>query len=81
MEFKDELFARLDWDPEYLCTIFEEDFNDIDGLWNFEICSDQDLLEMAQISNCLDDKYVPVVEDISLDDNVLLNAVDQIESE
>ena len=36
---------------------------------------------MAQMVNCFDEKYSPMVEDISLDDDVLLSAVDRIESE
>ena len=81
MDFEDDLFLNLDWDPVYLVYLFREDFDDIDYLWNFEIVSDFELLKMSEISDCVQEKYSPCVEDISLDDNVLCDAVDRIESE
>ena len=45
MEFQPDLFDNLEWDPVYLSQLFEEDFNNFDDLWNFEICTDQDLVE------------------------------------
>ena len=37
MDFEDDLFLNLDWDPVYLVYLFREEFDDIDYLWNFEI--------------------------------------------
>ena len=73
----DNLFTNLDWDPLYLASIFDEDFNDMSDLWKHENISDTELL------NAMDGvgKYCPVVEDISIDDNDLYDAVEQIEQE
>ena len=81
MDFEDDLFLNLDWDPVYLVYLFREDFDDIDYLWNFEIVNDFGLLKMSEISDCVQEKYSPCVEDISLDDDILCDAMAGIESE
>ena len=72
----DDIFSNLDWDPCYLASIFYREFYDISDLWNEELVSDSELLKMDQ-----KDIYCPIVEDISLGDEVLVKAVDRIESE
>ena len=72
----DELSLNHNWDPEYLESIFDVDFKDISDLWDNNM-SDSELLEVANVV----DRYCPIVEDISLDDNVLYSAVEQIEKE
>ena len=52
------------------------DFNDTSDLW----VNEMDDFQLLEIGNKLD-KYVPIVEDISLDDEVLCSAVEQIESQ
>ena len=81
MDFEDDLFLNLDWDPVYLAYLFRQEFDDIDYLWKFEIVSGFELLKMSEISDCVQEKYSPCVEDISLDDDFLCDAVDRIESE
>ena len=76
MDFEDDLFLNLDWDPVYLAYLFREEFDDIDYLWDFEIVNDLELLKMSEISDCVTEKYSPCVEDISLDDDVLCDALD-----
>ena len=72
----DDLFDNLDWDPLYLSFIFLQDFNDMSDLWNCEVVSDRELLEVSETSH-----YCPIVEDISMDDSTLCAAVEQIEKE
>ena len=71
------LFTNLDWDPSYLALLFSKDFENMSSLWNCELVSDVELLEFSKN----EEKYSPCVEDISLDDDMLLNAVNQIEAE
>ena len=73
----DDIFRNLDWDPCYLALIFDSDFYDINDLWNEELVTDTKLLEMSS----KEEVYNPIVEDISIDDNDLLDAVNRIESE
>ena len=72
----DDLFLTLDWDPSYLACIFDADFYDMSELWDAELVSGSLLLDMVEKSEI----YSPLVEDISLDDNVLCHAVEEIES-
>ena len=75
----EDIFSNLDWDPWYLLQIFHEDFEDMSYLWSTESVSDQDLLKFTEFSENKEN-YSPQVEDISLEDEVLCNAVDQIEA-
>ena len=70
------LSQNLDWDPSYLAMLFSEDFDDYTELWssNVEDC------ELVQEMNKLD-IYSPITEDISMDDDSLLEAVEKIEYE
>ena len=70
--FQDFLVNR-DWDPVYLSSIFDIDFEDYSDLWD----NSMDEFQMVEAL----DRYCPVVEDISIEDNVLYSAVEQIESE
>ena len=77
MEVSDEmLVSNLDWDPVYLRLLFEEDFDDFTELWQSNV-SDMDLVSQASDM----EKYCPVVEDISMEDEVLYSAVERIEKE
>ena len=69
-----DLSTNLDWDPSYLSSIFDEEFNDMSDLWSCENISDGDLVSAV-------DRYCPIVEDITIEDNVLYDAVQQIEHE
>ena len=76
-----DLLLNLDWDPLYLASIFDEDFNDMSYLRNLS-CS----LSDVQVSEALDTvekmtNYCPVTEEISMDDSVLHDTVKQIEKE
>ena len=68
------LWYNRDWDPEYLASIFQGDFYDLDDLWVTNI-TDMELLEAGNNSGI----YFPVVEDISIDDLELCQAVETIE--
>ena len=65
----------------YLSIIFDVEFDDMSDLWDF----DQSLkdLELVEVMDHYEksDKYVPLVEDISLDDEFLCDAVETIEHE
>ena len=66
-----DLLLNRDWDPEYLQELFRTDFNDMSELWS-DAVSDTEMNKLA-------DKYCPIVEDISMDDEELSHAVKTIE--
>ena len=75
MEFED-LSCNLDWDPSYLLLIFDQDFYDMSELWNASSSiSDSDILKAMY------QKYSPIIEDISIDDDSLCEAVEAIENQ
>ena len=77
MEVSDSVFnENLDWDQNYLKILFDEEFYDFTDHWKSNVM-DSDLVKETEVAEC----YCPVVEDISLDDNVLYNAVEHIEEE
>ena len=77
METSDKaLSINCDWDPVYLKEMMSEDFFEFSDLWN-PITSDE---ELVKIANSVE-SYCPIVEDISMDDNVLCQAVENIEKE
>ena len=77
MDLADRVFtANYDCDPSYLRYIFSQDFFEFRELWSNGM-GDQDLIKAAEAS----EQYCPVVEDISLDDDTLYDAVAQIENE
>ena len=70
------LLENRDWDPLYLSKLFDKEFNNFDDLWISDI-SDNDLkMEAERV-----EKYVPIVEDISVDDDELCSAVEKIENQ
>ena len=77
IEGSDSIFlANRDWDPSYLKQIMPDDFYDFSKLWKI-ITSDNELLQASTTI----DKYCPVVEDISMDDVTLCEAVEKIKKE
>ena len=71
-----DFLLNRDWDPAYLEFIFARDFNDNTDLWDKSMSD----LELLDVVNTVE-RYSPIVEDISLDDEVLCSAVEQIETE
>ena len=70
------LLSNCDWDPSYLALLFSEEFDDYSSLWKSEV-SDMDLVcETNKV-----EKYCPIVEDISIEDDVLCQEVERIEKE
>ena len=77
MDLPDVSFSRnWDWDPAYLSELLDEDFYDFSELWSSNI-GDMELVKETERV----EKYCPVVEDISIDDELLCSAVEKIESE
>ena len=70
------LVRNMDWDPSYLKDLLQEDFYDFGDLWRSNV---QDH-ELVQESNRVE-RYCPVTEDISLEDEVLCQAVENVEEE
>ena len=65
-----DILLNLDWDPHYLRSIFDQDFYDMSSLWTSDYIIDKELVVSAK-----DEVYCPIVKDISIDDNVLVQAV------
>ena len=77
MEVSEKTFVEnRDWDPNYLKILFDEEFYDFTDHWKSNVM-DADLVRETEVV----ERYCPVVEDISLDDNVLYQAVEHIEEE
>ena len=72
-----DLISNQDWDPTYLASIFSEDFYDMADHWNGPSYVSDDVL----LNSTNNDKYCPIVEDISLDDDTLRSHVEEIESQ
>ena len=70
------LFRNRDWDPSYLAELVSQDFFDFSELWSTNYADSQLVSDVQQL-----EKYQRIVEDISLDDNVLCTAVEAIEKE
>ena len=71
-----DLLSNRDWDPVYLRELFTEDFYEFKDLWKSNV-NDMELVEHSQKVEC----YVPIVEDISVEDDVLCSAMDEVEKE
>ena len=71
----DSLMSNRDWDPSYLSLLFSEDFNDFSDLWSNSDITDDDLVQAENDR----ERYCPITEDISLDDETLRHAVESIE--
>ena len=77
MEISDRYFVtNRDWDPCYLRELISEDFYEFKDLWQSNVGDVELVREVEKV-----DKYSPVVEDISLGDATLYNAVEEIENE
>ena len=77
MEVSDALFIEnRDWDPSYLSMLFSDDFNDCGELWKSNVTDMELVNEVTKVET-----YSPIVEDISLEDDVLCQAVERIEEE
>ena len=79
MELSDRDFVEnADWDPCYLRRIFDGDFFENSDLWqgNMEF-SDQELLKYVEKV----EPYKPIVEDISLEDEIWCSEVEKIEEQ
>ena len=73
-----DFVENSDWDPCYLRRIFDTDFFECADLWqNSMEFSDQELVQHVEGM----ERYQPIVEDISLEDDVLCTAVEKIEEE
>ena len=70
------LVSEQYWDPLYLHELFREDFYDFNPLWKSSLCH-RDLVHAVETLK----RYNPLVDDISLDDDVLCSAVKEIELE
>ena len=76
-DLADRVFmVNYDWDPSYLRYIFSQDFFEFCELWSNGM-GDQDMIWAAEAS----ERYCPVVENISLDNDTLYYAVAQIKNE
>ena len=79
MEVSDiELSRNRDWDPNYLHDLMMDDFYEFNDLWQSNI-RDGDLVQ--ETDRVERECYCPLVEDISLEDEVLCSAVEKIEEE
>ena len=70
------LICNKDGDPVYLQTIFDTDFYEFTDLWTTSV---PDMELIRHVENV--EKYCTIVENISLNDNTLCEAVDQIGKE
>ena len=77
MEVPDTIFIRnRDWDPSYSMDLFQEDFYEFSELWKSNV-HDMELVAETDKVEC----YCPIAEEISMDDDTLCQAVDNIERE
>ena len=77
MELSDEfLWQNRDWDPSYLKDLMDTDFNDLSDLWSSNVRDSELVSEVERV-----ERYCPITEDISLDDDTLCHAVDTIEDQ
>lgn len=77
MDISDSNMLRnRDWDPCYLAEVFTQDFFEFNELWSSDVTDKQ----LVENSNKLE-KYSPIVEDISMDDETLCAAVEEIEEQ
>ena len=78
MDIADHVFVtNLDWDPQYLMECVTQEFYDFTEHWQ-NCLSDKELIDGERPRP---GSYCPLVEDISLDDDTLYEAVEQIEQE
>ena len=76
MELSNRIFVtNQDWDPYYLRDLVCQDWYDFKELWQSDVIGDNELVKAVDSV----DQYCPVLEDISLDDMTLCQAVEEIE--
>ena len=73
-------YENLDWDPDYLANIFDQDFYKMAEMWcGDDSPSDSDLV--CSVDSTEREIYSPICEDISMEDEVLREAVEVIENQ
>ena len=78
MELSDRIFTvNRDWDPSYLRYIISQDFYDFCDLWANALPNE----ELLRATESSPGRYCPVVEDLSVDNDTLYEAVAKIEEE
>ena len=70
------LLRNCDWDPSYLRQLFSQDFYEFSDFWSSNTNDKELVKEVEKV-----EKYCPVVEDISIEDDILCTAVEKIEEE
>ena len=70
---EENLWLNRDWDPMYLSSIFDTEFNDFTEMWACSNVTDGEIIAETQKVEA----YCPITEDISLDDNILCTAIPQ----
>ena len=79
MEVPDKMFTvNRDWDPSYLHELMSGDFFEFSELWTSNVGDNELVKETNRVER---ERYCPVVEDISIEDDVLCSAVEKIEEE
>ena len=77
MEVADAMYVRnRNWDPCYLRDLFQEEFYKFGDLWKSNVMDIELLEESDRV-----ERYCPIKEDISLDDDTLCKAVENVEDE
>ena len=77
IKVSDITFMRnRDWDPLYFRELYSEDFYEFSQLCQSGVRDSKLVAEMEKF-----EPYCPVTEDISMDDQELCSAVEQIEHE
>ena len=77
MEVSDSfMLNNCDWDPAYLSELVQADFYDFKELWGTNVMDTDLVREVERV-----ERYSPTVEDISLDDETLCKALDDIDSQ
>ena len=80
MELSDRIFyTNHDWDPQYLRELVCQDFYEFQEHWQSSL-GDKELIAESDRAMATE-QYTPLMEDISLDDDTLYEAVSQIERE
>ena len=70
------LTGKRDWDPTYFSELFSQNFFDFNHLWASNM-GDKDLIDAVETIEW----YTPLVQDISLADETLYQAVEEIDYE
>ena len=77
MDIPDQfIICNRDWDPSYLSEILDGDFFEFSDLWESDVQDTELVMELEKV-----EKYSSIIEDISVEDEVLCRAVESIEEE